>query len=124
MSQTKGLLLVKPNKRPAHSSAIRCLCSSLPLVTDETTACSPTFRSASPGKAPLANKRLFQKAVTYFTQDFTHLQARICAEYEGCSAVTDFGKAAVPCPSVTMQLASATCMYMVTSPVYFSCQIR
>lgn len=62
MSQMKSLLLVKPNKRLAHSSAICCLYASLPPVTDETTACAPTFRSASPGKAPLANKQLLQES--------------------------------------------------------------
>lgn len=62
MSQIKSLLLVKPNKRLAHSSAICCLYVSLPPVPDETTACAPTFRSASPGKAPLANKQLLQKS--------------------------------------------------------------
>lgn len=98
ISQIKSLLLVKPNKRLAHSSAIRCLYSSLPPVTDETTACAPTFRIASPEKPPLANKRLLQKAVTYFTQDFTHLRARICAEHKGSCAVVGFVKAAVPRP--------------------------
>jgi len=98
MSQIKSLLLVKPNKRLAHSSAICCLYSSLPPVTDETTACTPTFRSASPQKPPLANKWLLQKAVMYFTQHFTHIWARICAEQKRSCAIVGFAKVAVPHP--------------------------
>lgn len=96
MSQIKSLLLVKPNKRLAHSRATCCLYSSLPPVTDENTACAPTFTSASPEKTLLANMRLLQKAVTYFIKDFTHLRARICAEYKGFCAALGF--AIVPAP--------------------------
>lgn len=62
MSQIKSQLLVKPKKRLVYSSAICCLYARLPPVTVETTACDPTFRSATPEKAPLANKQLLQKS--------------------------------------------------------------
>lgn len=62
--------------------------------------------------------RLLQKAVTYFTKDFTHLRARICAEYKGFCAALGFAIVPAPHPEITMLLASATYMYMITSPVY------
>lgn len=93
MSQIKSLLLVKPNKRLAHSSAICCLNPSLPPVTDGTTACAPTFRSASPGKATLANKQLLQKAVMYFTQDLCRISGVLCWSWlceSGCLKPLDY----------------------------------
>lgn len=112
MSQIKSLLRVKPNKRLAHSSAICCLYSSLPPVFDETTACAPTFRSASPGKAPLANKQLPQKSCyvlhtrfhTSTGQNLCRLQGVLC-----CSCLYKSG-----CPMLLVYCASCfsyLCVY-------------
>lgn len=69
-----------------------------------------------PSEVPLQKKlRLltsssFKKAVTYFTEDFKHLQARIWAEYKGFCAVVAFANMAVPCSWFIVLLASATCV--------------
>lgn len=48
-------------------------------------------------KLHLLTSNFFKKAVMYFTQDFIHLWARICADYKEFCAVVAFTKVAVPC---------------------------
>lgn len=103
----KSLLLAKINERLAHSSAMCCLCSSLPPVPMKLLLLL-YLQKCQTMKNSTSNSI---KICTCFTQDFTS----ICAEYKGSCAPAGFVAGAVPHPSIAL-LSTRMCSCPLCTP--------